>query len=503
MVMLELHGQTIISIPNKDFGEICPNLKDDMSLPGFNNLDFKGPLKSWINLRFYREQKEMSSHLKLEVRFHFQNSRADISGKRDLLLFSVRGAEQSIVGITQREFGVVSKWVNYLHMGISQELPNDGGQFCDDDNEIDTRWEITDDEDFPHFKITIEGQGDTGGDDISTDRDCNCDTRIMRLPIIGFAVVLDEDPDRDGIGTNGILGLPKDNSPEIYNPGQEDIDSDGVGDVSDNCPVYNPDQSDWNNNTVGDACDDSDGDLIFDATDNCRLIPNRDQANLDGDELGDLCDSDADGDNVDDENDNCLQLSNPDQADIDGDGMGDLCDPIINTEGVVDNIVDQIEDMDISSGIVVSLSKKLNTASNSCASGNRNAALGKLRALINEINAQRGKKLSESEASHLSSQVQRIIDAIVNGDSDCGDADLRKFSQVTTTSAMEVFPNPTIGLVHLSNSPADVVIYNALGQLIARRYHVDKVDLSSHSPGIYFIAIDSDNSRSMHKVIRE
>ncbi len=39
---------------------------------------------------------------------------------------------------------------------------------------------------------------------------------------------------------------------------------------------------------------------------------------------------DADGDGVFDGGDNCPLVSNPDQADTDGDGLGDLCDRVLN-----------------------------------------------------------------------------------------------------------------------------------------------------------------------------
>ena len=78
---------------------------------------------------------------------------------------------------------------------------------------------------------------------------------------------------------------------------------------------------------------DSDGDGIVDEIDNCVGVFNPNQADMDGDFLGDLCDPDIDGDGLANVVDNCPYILNPNQANFDGDAFGDVCDPDIDNDG--------------------------------------------------------------------------------------------------------------------------------------------------------------------------
>lgn len=76
---------------------------------------------------------------------------------------------------------------------------------------------------------------------------------------------------------------------------------------------------------------DTDGDGVSNATDNCPLTPNANQRDTDGDGVGDACEMktgvNTDGsDDWPDSIDNCPSKANNGQWDYDGDGIGDACD---------------------------------------------------------------------------------------------------------------------------------------------------------------------------------
>ena len=127
---------------------------------------------------------------------------------------------------------------------------------------------------------------------------------------------------------------------------------------------------------VADEPSDSDGDGVPDDQDNCPDVANADQADGDGDGAGDACDGcpddagkleggvcgcgvaddDSDGDGVPDCVDNCPDDPNPDQADSDGNGLGDACDAVeecackgdMNDDGQID-----LEDLQAVAGILL------------------------------------------------------------------------------------------------------------------------------------------------------
>ena len=94
---------------------------------------------------------------------------------------------------------------------------------------------------------------------------------------------------------------------------------------------------------------DTDNDSVSDLDDNCRLIPNTDQSDIDGDQIGDVCDDDMDGDGYDDYWDDCEGpavnwVQSDWTLDRDGDGCRDSDEDDDDDGDGVDDVVDSCDD---------------------------------------------------------------------------------------------------------------------------------------------------------------
>lgn len=137
-----------------------------------------------------------------------------------------------------------------------------------------------------------------------------------------------------------------------YESTKQDTDNDGFVDAIDNCPtIANSDQADLDGDSIGDNCDpDVDGDGVMNAEDFFPNISLGGRLDSDHDGMPDVCDAactsagmyadpDIDNDTVPNAADNCKTVPNQDQSDIDNDTIGDACDTDIDGDGV-DNGLD-------------------------------------------------------------------------------------------------------------------------------------------------------------------
>lgn len=152
----------------------------------------------------------------------------------------------------------------------------------------------------------------------------------------GWAVAADGD--RIAVGAPGDSeGEPFSGAVYLYDV-VTDVDQDGVLDEVDNCPtVANADQADFDGDGLGDACDiDDDNDGFNDATDAFPFDPSE-WLDTDGDTIGNNADVDDDNDGQLDHHEIACGSDSLNSAslspDFDGDNVPDCVDPDIDNDG--------------------------------------------------------------------------------------------------------------------------------------------------------------------------
>jgi hypothetical protein len=216
-----------------------------------------------------------------------------------------------------------------------------------------------------------------------------------------------------------------------------DTDGDSVADCNDVCPGYD-DSIDGDGDSVPDGCDlcqgsdtsgDTDSDGVCNDTDNCPL----DMSN-DADEDG-VCPSDGDCDDNDGNKypgntEVCDGLDNDcngetDEGDSDSDGIENCVDNCpdedargfdANNDGCIDNLSGLIGFLEtlVNEGVIAaelknSLISKVENAEKSANRENICAAINQLESLINQVNAQRGNKISDEAANEVIAYTESVI----------------------------------------------------------------------------------------------
>ena len=162
-------------------------------------------------------------------------------------------------------------------------------------------------------EIEVVGRGFAGGADVNVAVSVMSESAVQSFPlatavadsdgVLNTVVLLDFESNSETLGRLTATGTGVNGQPRVL--------SELVG-------------------LLPEVTQDTDGDGVLDACDNCRLLFGTDQSDTDGDGLGDICDpfptdprNDLDGDGLAEDEDSCP--ADP-ENDADGDGVCELVD---------------------------------------------------------------------------------------------------------------------------------------------------------------------------------
>jgi hypothetical protein len=258
---------------------------------------------------------------------------------------------------------------------------------------------------------------------------------------------------------------------------------------------------------------------------------------------------------IDLENDKLFVISdfqNIVSLDLDGTNASDVFDANSTLSGIeygscpvtVDQVlINYIQNLEIISGLKNSLAAKIENALTSLNDGHCETAINQLNAFINQVEAQRGKKLTDEEADNLISYAQAIIDAINDGTIDCtenennstsnsnnfhqdlsldisNDAHLSQLNSRLTSEnyiGYKVFPNPfsqdfNVSFKSKELGIAQVDVYGIFGSRVLKSQKLQishsglttmKFDNLNLADGIYLVRLTMPSGESfVEKVVK-
>jgi len=95
-----------------------------------------------------------------------------------------------------------------------------------------------------------------------------------------------------------------------------------------------------------------------------------------------------------------------------------------------------------------------------------------------------------------------VFDAGVSFSEDCGL--LTQLNEMDNTRFYLAYPNPTHGMIYFAE-PSDLVLCNALGQMVCARQQSTSLDLSTYPAGVYFLSFVNDSGQTVQhtRVVKE